>query len=354
MKKLTLAFILSLCSAFSLKAARLATETYADDVSAYRANQVKNELIQSNNIVRAYAESLEAFYIGTNVIFGITNYISGTYPLDDGKFKISELRTNQYETIYNSHTEITNLIWNYHSNSVEPTINGLVDSFDLALSDKAPLAWGSVTSDGATNEMPNSVWMTQPTTVFAGGTEFRRLSVGDSVICILTTKGKQVQTVGNESGVFQFSDFGGTNGFGFATSAAYEIGADSDGINVNGEDISVSYNVQMSGYPCIYYTPSLETNPIVWTKLNKPNGDAESDAPYSITWTSSSPSNKTANLTIPSQSSGFFRATIEMPGSSTFFSTMPADFQAGILCTDGIHKVGIDYNNGSPRFIVLP
>ena len=339
--------ILAAIAALSASASQMATEHYVDTA----VSAAETRLNETNAATRAIVAAWEAYIGGTNVIIAITNYISGSYPLDDGKYKVYELRDGAYRLLYDSHTDITNHLAEFKAKDLEPALGELSDSVEAALADVPDKAWGRYTSAGEENEMTNAVWFSHPETVFGGGTEWKRVAVGEGSVCFLATSGNQVYTAGEE-GKFYFSDWGYTNKFGFATTASFTIGIDPDSIQVDSSQIvAVGFDVTMTGVPVIWYTPAIEGTP-VWEQLNNPDGSPVAGASHVVSFdTQTTPGWIYAFVNCANSPRGFFRAAVEQEGGASFFSTMPIDPQGGILCTNGIDKVGIDWNNGQPRLV---
>ena len=223
-----------------------ATDSLGQEIQA-----VKDDNAQTRKIVTTW----ENFLDGSNVVFSVTNYISGTYSLDAAKMKILELRDGEYKEVYNSRDEILLHIQDFKNNDFKAATNQVIGAVNSAIENKADRDWGKYTSAGG--EAPeNTVYMTAPNTVFAGGLEYERVAVGEGTICVLTTHGAPVWTQGDE-GTFKFQDDGGTNYFGFAKTDSYTIGANTDGISVQIQMVTLTYNITMSGRPCVWYNPSL-------------------------------------------------------------------------------------------------
>ena len=314
----------------------------ASDLGAATTSQVSD--------LQAVVSTYTAYVDGSNVVFSVTNYISGAYTLDAAKLRILELRDGAYQEVYNSRDEIVLHVTN-ETAQIVGFVNSATNALAAALADKADKGWGKYTSAGG--EAPsNTVYMTAPNTVFAGGMEYERIAVGTGTICVLTTKGAPTYTVGDE-GTFHFMDDGGTNYFGYAKSDSYTIGASTDGISVANNIVTLTYNVTMSGVPCVWYKSALDSN-ADWEQLNTPDGSAISGASHTVTWEQSpAAGTEVCYINVTGQPKGFFKATIEVAGSAKFMTNMPADFSAGIFCSDGIHKVRINYNNGSPVLEVV-
>lgn len=321
------------CAANALAASRLATE-------AYVTNAVEN--------ITSIVTTWENFLDGSNVVFTITNYVSGSYSLDDAKFRIRELKDGVYQETYNSRTEITNHLENFKRNDFKIATNRVMKAVDDAMTNKADRAWGTLTSAGGVAPS-NTVYMTAPNTVFAGGLEYERVAVGEGAICVLTTKGAPVWTQGDE-GTFKFQDDGGTNFFGFAKSDSYVIGADTDGIFVNNQLVTLTYNITMSGLPCIWYKADLSDG-FPWEQLNYPDGSTVDGASHVVSWEQSPPAGQQlCYINVGNQPHGFFRTTVEVPGEATFMTNMKADLSGGIICPNtstGVNGVIKPSFNGS-------
>ena len=309
------------------KAASKPTYT-ADEVGAVSSNKIE-EVRTDNAQTRQIVTTWENFLDGSNVVFSITNYLSGSYNLDAAKLRILELREGEYHEVFNSRDEILLHIENFRTNDFRVATNQLVGAVNEAIGGKADRDWGKYTSAGG--EAPsNTVYMTAPNTVFAGGLEYERVAVGEGTICVLTTRGAPVWTQGDE-GTFKFQDDGGTNYFGFAKTGSYTIGANTDGITVQGGMVTMNYNITMSGRPCVWYKSSLSSG--AWEQLNLPDGSPVAGASHAVTWEANpDPGTQVCYINVGNAPSGFFRATVEVTGEAKFMTNMPADMSGGIVC----------------------
>lgn len=291
----------------------------------------KSYVTSQNNTTRAIVETWENFLDGSNVVFSITNYISGSCNLDTAKLRIMEMTNGVYREVFNSRNEILLHLNNFKTNDFAVATNTVISGVIAAISDKADKDWGKYTSAGG--EAPsNTVYMTAPSTVFAGGLDYKRVAVGEGMIGVLTTKGAPVYTTGDE-GTFKFQDDGGTNYFGFAKTDSYTIGCDTDGINVNDHLVTLTYNVTMSGVPCIWYKSDISTTG-GWEQLNTPDGNPVAGASHLVSWEATPAAGTEVCYINCPEAAGFFRATIEDEGSAKFMTNMPADLGGGILCTN--------------------
>lgn len=298
-----------------------ATDSLGQEIQA-----VKDDNAQTRQIVTTW----ENFLDGSNVVFSVTNYISGTYSLDAAKMKILELRDGEYKEVYNSRDEILLHIQDFKNNDFKAATNQVIGAVNAAIENKADRNWGKYTSAGG--EAPeNTVYMTAPNTVFAGGLEYERVAVGEGTICVLTTHGAPVWTQGDE-GTFKFQDDGGTNYFGFAKTDSYTIGANTDGITVSGGMVTMNYNITMSGRPCVWYKADLTSN-TQWEQLNLPDGSPVAGASHAVTWEQNPQAGtQVCYINVGNQPQGFFRATVEVAGEAKFMTNMKADLSGGIIC----------------------
>lgn len=302
----------------------------------------------NSNTVAVVAEYV-SFVDGSNVVISITNYISGTYNLEAAKLRMLELRDGEYREVYNSREEIRLHVTN-ESAIVKAELGNRLNDFESdmleAMSFKADRDWGKYTSAG--NEAPsNTTYITSPNTVFAGGMDYERVSVALGVISVLKNVGAPTYTQGDE-GTFKFQDDGGTNYFGFAKTDSYTIGCNTDGIEVDssGNLVTLTYNITMSGVPCIWYTPDLISSP--WVQLNLSDGTAAEGAPVTISWEANpDPDTEVCYINVGQIGKGFFKATVEVAGSAKFLTNMPADMSGGVLCTDGQTIIKPVNNNGT-------
>ena len=271
--------------------------------------------------------SWEGYWGGTNVIFEVTNYYgntSGEFP----RLRVKELREGTWHTVWDEATKF---------DVCASQIVEVVAASNRALKaevaeDFAPKAWGAYTDKGETNVVGNSVWMTSPETYFAGGTEYQRVAVGAGAVCVLTENGAAAYTAG-EAGTFRFQDEGGTNYFGFAKSDSYTIGCRTDGIAVDGNLVTLRYDVIMGGedVPVVYWRLALNSGD--WVQLNNADGTACVGAPYTVTWYTSGGSYYAA-INCGSNASGFFKAETSVAGDVVFETNMKVRLGGGIECTN--------------------
>lgn len=287
----------------------------------------------------------ERFLDGSNVVFAITNYISGTYNLNEAKLKIQELKevepgVTNYVTVYNSRDEIILHQTNFNETVVQPGFTNLSDRIDAATNwverTKAPKDWGRFASDG-TEAPSNTVVIRAPSTVFAGGYGFDRVNVGSGTIGVLVNRGAAAYT--GEPGTFRFRDFMTGEYFGYVKNT-YTIGVNTDGIQVDQAThmVTLTYNITMSSYPIVKYMPDLDDyDPDEWEPLNDVNGDPLPGASHEVVWEypDPAPGVKVCHINVGTEPQGFFTAEIAgISGDCRFESNMTAEFRGGFVARD--------------------
>lgn len=303
----------------------------ASEVGAYSASDGSN----LEGIVNAW----EGYWGGTNVIFEVTNYFGNTSG-EAPRLRVKEFRDGVWRTVWDENDKFHICETNLMTNVVGFVTTEVEDLKEYAQTNYAPMAWGAVTDKGNPNPVTNTVWMTSPETYFAGGTEYQRVAVGSGSICVLVDNGALTKTAG-EPGTFRFQDDGGTNYFGFAKSDSYTIGCRTDGITVNGNLVTLRYDVIMAGtdVPIVYWRLSLTDGS--WVQLNNSDGTATQDAPYTVTWYQSGGSYYAA-INCGMNPSGFFRAETEVAGEVVFETNMKIRADGGIECRNTANnKIGV-------------
>lgn len=312
----------------------------------YVDNYVDPKINQQNQIIATW----EGFLDGSNVVFSITNYLSGSYNLDWAKLRILEMRDGEYREVYNSHDEIV-----LHINSLSNNISGMVDSqlepIREDLDKKGDAAWGKRSSTGQPVPVSNTVWVTEQSLRISGGMEYERIAVGEGSIFVLTSKGQSAYVQGDEGSLILHDD-GSTNYFGMVKSDSYTVGCNTDSISVQNQMVTLGYDIDLpsGAHPCIWYIPTLENyDPSNWEQLNTPDGEPIPGASHSVTWEGTpGEMHQECYINVGSAPAGFFRATIEVSGAAKFKTNMSVDAPMYIT-SDGNHKVIIDWNGGNPK-----
>ena len=299
----------------------------ADSKPQYSAGEVGAYPATDGNSLANIVNSWEGYWSGTNVMFEVTNYFGNTTG-ELPRLRIRELRDGAWTNVWDEAHKFDvckDEILREVAASNATVLAAVADGY-------APKAWGAYTDKGETNVVGNSVWMTSPETYFAGGTEYQRVAVGAGAICVLTDNGAGAYTAG-EAGTFRFQDEGGTNYFGFAKSDSYTIGCRTDGIAVEGNLVTLRYDVIMGGtdVPVVYWRLALDAG--AWVQLNNSDGTACDGAPYTVTWYTSGGSYYAA-INCGSNGSGFFKAETSVAGDVVFETNMKVRLGGGIECTN--------------------
>ena len=281
---------------------------------------------------------------GSNVVIAVTNYVSGAYVLDAAKLQIRELRDGQYRTVYNSRDEILLHLGDFETNKLNATRAELRAEIAAVLAEMQHDAWGRRTSTG--NPAPsNTIYTTEPSFVFGGGLEYERIAVGAGAVGILAARGAPSYTAG-DSGTFLFKDATGENYFGYSMTQGYAIGVPTDGILVEGQRVTLTYNI-VGSCPIVMWCPALfpgcaqDITGSGWHQLNDEDGNPIEGAPFECAVDmESTPEVATVYIDTGANPTGFFSAWTSVPGKSSFKTNMPVDLDAahggGVLSSDGI------------------
>ena len=312
----------------------------------YVNNYVDPKIAAQNQIIATW----EGFLDGSNVVFSITNYLSGSYNLDWAKLRILELRDGEYREVYNSHDEIV-LHINALSNNVTGMVEGQLEPIRDELAQKGDAAWGRRSSTGQPVPISNTVWVTEQSLRISGGMEYERVAVGEGSIFVLTSKGQSSYVQGDEGSLLLHDD-GSTNYFGMVKSDSYTVGCNTDEISVQNQMVTLGYNLDMpsGSCPCIWYMPALENyDPTAWEQLNTADGEPVSGASHLVVWEPAGVDmHRECHINVTGEPKGFFRATIEVSGVAKFKTNMSVDAPTYVT-SDGNHKVIIDWNGGNPK-----
>ncbi len=305
------------------------TELRTKGGTAVTAKMVGAYPLADGNSIAETVRQWDGYWGGSNVYWEVTNYIGSA---EIPKLRLLELHGEgadaQYREVWNDTRRIEILEGSIGSNYVG------IAALKEELKRYAPTAWGCYTDRGDTNVVAETTWMANPQTVFAGGTEYQRVAVGDGAICVLTTKGAPTYTAG-EAGTFRFQDAGGTNYFGFSKSDSYTIGCNTDGISVGTDGlVTLTYNAIMADdtFPVVYYAASLNGG---WEQLNDVDGSAADGASIPVTWGTEGTAYKAyVNLSGVAAKTGFFRAETSVAGGAIFETNMRARLDGGIECVN--------------------
>ena len=295
-----------------------------------QANYLR-DLSTSLAAVSNEAQVVYRLFSGSNVICEVTNYNSRVNPPALSIMQLSE--SNTYFTVWaetNGLARTFNAATNDAAQRVEAATAALPATY-------APRAWSRTTSGLGADAPANTTWISTPTTVIAGGLEYAKVVHSGGALWVLSGNG-MLDFSPNTNAYLRISAEDGTEIFSIEKSDAVTVGAYAEGITVDGSTVSIPVPVVSADHPVAYYRQTLDA------------GDwAESPG----TWSGASGSWVFTRTFNPLPSSGFFRFTYEMPGKTLIKNGAAIDVSAGIMCTDGIHKVRPVYNNGSITWEVV-
>ena len=334
----------------------------ASDVGAATPGQVQavdnkaDSALAQSSATREVVTTLVGQVNGSNVVIVVTNYLSGAYILDAAKLQIRELRDGQYRTVYNSRDEILLHLGAFETNKLNAAKAELRAEIAAVLAEMQHDAWGRRTSTG--NPAPsNTIYTTEPSFVFGGGLEYERIAVGAGAIGILMDKGAPSYTAG-DSGTFLFKDATGENYFGYSMTSGYAIGVPTDGIQVTGQRVTLTYNI-VGSCPIVMWCPALfpgcakDITGAGWYQLNDEEGNPIEGAPFECAVDmESTPEVATVYIDTGANPTGFFSAWTSVPSKSSFKTNMPMDLDAanggGVVSSDG-HTVIVPQPDGTWR-----
>ena len=339
-----------------------AVQLGAADVGAATPGQVQavdnkaDSALAQSAATREVVTTLVGQVNGSNVVIVVTNYLSGAYILDAAKLQIRELRDGKYRTVYNSRDEILLHLANFETNKLNATRELLRSEIAAVLEEMQHDAWGRRTSTG--NPAPsNTIYTTEPSFVFGGGLEYERIAVGAGAVGILMVKGAPSYTAG-DSGTFLFKDATGENYFGYSMTSGYAIGVPTDGIQVTGQRVTLTYNI-VGSCPIVMWCPAFfpgcaqDITGAGWYQLNDEEGNPIEGAPFECAVDmESTPEVATVYIDTGANPTGFFSAWTSVPGKSSFKTNMPMDLDAanggGVVSSDG-HTVIVPQPDGTWR-----
>ena len=339
-----------------------AVQLGAADVGAATPGQVQavdnkaDSALAQSEATREVVTTLVGQVNGSNVVIVVTNYLSGAYILEAAKLQIRELRDGQYRTVYNSRDEILLHLGAFETNKLNAAKAELRAEIAAVLAEMQHDAWGRRTSTG--NPAPsNTIYTTEPSFVFGGGLEYERIAVGAGAVGILMDKGAPSYTAG-DSGTFLFKDATGENYFGYSMTQGYAIGVPTDGIQVTGQRVTLTYNI-VGSCPIVMWCPALfpgcakDITGAGWYQLNDEEGNPIEGAPFECAVDmESTPEVATVYIDTGANPTGFFSAWTSVPGKSSFKTNMPIDLDAanggGVVSSDG-HTVIVPQPDGTWR-----
>ncbi len=205
------------------------------------------------------------------------------------------------------------------TNYTDSVISSEVTRADAAY---APKAWSSVTSGLGAAAPAETTWISTPKTVIAGGFEFAKSITSSGTVWVLASNGMTIST--NQFGFFDLSAIDGTSVFRVEKTDAYLVGADANGITVNGNTVTISISVVSPEHPYLRYASSL-ASPVTWYK------EEDSTIPASVSYAWSGTSGAWVCTVTTSAVEGFFYFEFLQEGSLKIINNGVTDLSSGIF-----------------------
>ena len=285
--------------------------------------------------LRTESSLVYRLYQGSNVVVEVTNYSS---QVNAPELKIMQLNeSNEYITVW------------AETNGLARTLARAKEYADGAIADRAaPRAWSKVTSGMGVEAPSNTTWLSTGRTVIAGGLEYEKHLTSGGAIWLLESNGMAAdfhpQT--NNTAFIDLSNADGTPIFRVEKTDSFLVGVHIDCVTVDGNALVCRVGVVASEHPYVRISTDLKT----W--LKEEDGIPSSLA--TVTW-SGSAGNWTCRIANNTGGTPFFANMQYMQeGGTKIVNSAPLDVSAGILCTDGIHKVRPVYNSGTITWEVVP
>ena len=318
-----------------------ASESYtASDLiraSSNTTEAVAAPIRQDISDLRTESALVYRLYQGSNVVAEVTNYNS---QVNAPELKIMQLNeSNEYVTVW------------AETNGLARTLARAKEYADGAIADRAaPRAWSKVTSGMGVEAPSNTTWLSTGRTVIAGGLEYEKHLTSGGAIWLLESNGMAAdfhpQT--NNTAFINLSNADGTPIFRVEKTDSFLVGVHVDSVTVDGDALVCGVGVVASEHPLVRVRASLTSGD--WAK--EEDGIPASLA--TVTW-SGTAGNWTCRIQNNTGGSQLF-AQMEyfQEGGTKIVNSAALDVSAGILCTDGVHKVRPVYNNGNITWEVVP
>ena len=304
--------------------------------STNAANAVAAPLRQDISDLRTESSLVYRLYQGSNVVAEVTNYNSQA---NAPELKIMQLNeSNEYVTVW------------AETNGLARTLARAKEYADGAIADRAaPRAWSGVTAGMGVEAPSNTTWLSTGRTVIAGGLEYEKHLTSGGAIWLLESNGMAAdfhpQT--NNTAFIDLSNADGTPIFRVEKTDSFLVGVHVDRVTVDGDALVCGVGVVAAEHPLVRVRASLTSGD--WAK--EEDGIPASLA--TVTW-SGTAGNWTCRIQNNTGGSQLF-AQMEyfQEGGTKIVNSAALDVSAGILCTDGIHKVRPVYNNGNITWEVV-
>jgi len=288
--------------------------------------------------LRTESSLVYRLYSGSNVVAEVTNYNSQAHAPSLRLLQLNE--SNEYITVW---TE---------TNGLARTLRDATSYADRAISERAaPRAWSRTTAGMGVEAPSNTTWLSTGRIVIAGGLEYEKHLTSGGAIWLLESNGMAAdfhpQT--NNTAFIDLSNADGTPIFRVEKTDSFLVGVHIDRVTVDGDALVCGVGVVASEHPLVRVRASFTSGDLAKEEDGIPASLA------TVTW-----SGTAGNWTCRIQNNtggGQIFAHMEyfQEGGTKIVNSAALDVSAGILCTDGVHKVRPVYNNnGNITWEVVP
>lgn len=198
---------------------------------------------------------------------------------------------------------------------------------------------------GTDNPLTDTTWISTPKIALSGGFEWQKNVVAAGDIYVLHNNGLIMQSGTDEGNYFCIEDVEGEKMFTIKKTNDETLSARATAVSADGSSLVVGYSVEASEHPKCQVAMTLADGGIHFYDEDDPL------CPASCSWDGQS-GNWRVTITPKYVTNGLFaKATYVKQGMTLIESNAVMTSTKGYLCTDGIHRVAIDWNNGNPKFV---
>lgn len=225
--------------------------------------------------------------------------------------------------------------------------NKLVDVYESILNSPTR-KWSKYQSvSGEENPLEDTTWISTPRVVIADGFEWKKECVVAGDIYVLHSNGLTTAFGPDAENYFSIEDIEGKTLFKVVKTSDQTLAADASEVSVDNTTLIVNYKIVSNAHPLCSVAITLADGGLHFYEEGDPL------CPANVSWYGESgdwyvhitPKYVTTSL--------FAKATYVKQGSTVVRSEGIFSATGGILCTDGEHRVGIDWNGGNPKFVEI-
>lgn len=299
----------------------------------------KNE-VQS---VEASVNLVAMMVQGSNVVAEVTNYNSRAHAPALRILQLGE--SNEYFQVW---AETNGLARTLAAANAHSDTNRAELAADAAAS-FAPRAWSGTTSGLGAPAPEGWTWISTPNLAIGGGLEFEKHITSGGAIWILRNNGMvaQFDATTNNAAYLEIASIDGEPVLRIERTDAQMLGVNTASVSVEGDTLVCGVAVVSSEHPLARVRASLTQGE--WAR-------EEDDIPASLAtvqW-SGEPGAWVCRITNNTGGNSLFATMAYLQeGSTKIVPAAPLDASAGILCTDGVHRVRPVYSGGAVTWEVF-